>query len=353
MPPLRKRWNDLFGFAPNGYMEVLLLLLLAVAFRHGVGALLQSPRSFRAASAFDPVAVYVQPVGWAACLPRQWVFSLIVNKVIAAIVCLSCLFWAFRLLLPWSALSTAISYAVLISYRESRLFNYVHDLLPAVALLLLFASFYILRFREIRLLVRRYEFWQADIYAPWLFRLIVVYMGLYYTFGGLTKLSMGGFSAGSGLSLQLTMDAGLQLPSAAIPIVHYRWLATIAMTMTVILESGALVMFLIPRIRPWWSLGIVGLHVMVFLTMNISFMINVMVLTWMAIPGETGLARIREWLQCRLGVMRVNPDHYHGAAKLLIRLAYAVDVFRLLEVDTAVSSPEWSSGLAMSGLNCG
>lgn len=345
MRPLSKRWNDLFGFAPNGYMEVLLLLLLTVAFRHGVGALLQSPQSFRAASAFDPVAVYVKPVGWAACLPRQWVFSQTVNKTIAAIVCVSCLFWAFKLLLPWSALSTAISYAVLISYRESRLFNYVHDLLPAVALLLLFACFYTLRFGEIRLSLQRYAFWQTDLYAPWLFGLIIVYMGLYYTFGGLTKLSMGGFSAGSGLSLQLTMDACSPNPVAAMPMIHYRWLATIGMTMTVILESGAVVMFLIPRTRPWWSLGIVGLHVMVLLTLNISFMINVMVLMWMAIPGEACLAHIRKWLQCRLGSMRINPDHLHGAGGLLVRLAYSVDVFRLLEIDSAATTPQWSFGL--------
>src|SRR5262249_24959811 len=144
--------------------------------------------------------------------------------------------------------------------RQSLDFNYVHQNLPPVAAMILLAAIDMFRRKEISRALRTGRFWETDFYREWVIWVMLVYMGLLYSYGGVWKLAYGGWDAGNGVKLQLIIDALAPNAPLSRPILQHRSLATLLMTGTVIIETGALPGLLIPWLRPWWAMSLVVMH---------------------------------------------------------------------------------------------
>ena len=327
-------WNRLLATERPQALEVLLWFLLAKAVRDGLVAATISAATFHGAAAFDAAAIDIDGVGWAEVMPDDMLKSVQTYRIVGCIVTISCMLWWLKLLLPYSPVVGVASFGLLTSHSQSLAFNYVHETLPAVACLVVIAACYIFRRKEISTSLGTGTFWSAAIYPMWPTLLICVYMGVYYTYSGLTKLIMGGGDAFSGLPLQLLFGRTENLPLLAQPIVSSRFIATAMMTATVILECGALPAFLTPWLRKWWCLGLVGMHLSVLFAMNIPFKVNIVVLLWMAfvagakfdwLSDVIGTSGVTKRLRARMAAVR-NP--------VFRRLAYSLDILGLLSPQT-------------------
>jgi uncharacterized membrane protein YphA (DoxX/SURF4 family) len=184
-------------------------------------------------------------------------------------------------------------------------FDYIHQSLPAVASMVAMAALYTFRRREISRALREQRFWETAFYREWIYVLILVFMGILYSYSGVMKLVYGGWDAGNGLKLQLILDALAPNGPLTWPIVQYRPLATLLMTATVIIETGALPALLIPRLRPWWAMSLVMMHLAIGVAMGIWFVPSMMILVWLSfrvdrLPVVELVRRIRSSAQIQV-----------------------------------------------------
>lgn len=289
MRRLARMWGALFESRRAGDFEPLLFIFLVKAMRDGLTAMTSSTETFRAEDAFNPHAIAVEPVGWVSWLPVKLVLSQDFERGVGFVVFASAALWLFKRFLSAAPAICAASYGILTSLGLSRIFNYCHENLVIVWVLIIFALVYAMRRRE--LVVQQPHMLTSPTYPVWAGVLIVAYLGFQYTYSGLQKLQLGGFREGTGLMLQLLLlavnDWGetLTVNRAAKLLVEHRMLATLAMTSAIVLESGAIAALFIKRLRPWWALGLASMHASVLLTMHIAFRANILVLLWLAIPS--------------------------------------------------------------------
>lgn len=298
----RRQWERLFENGPNLFYEAGLTIMLLRTLWISLGALLRSRVAFRDEDAFSQAAVSIHPVGWAWWLPVNLVTSQAFERAVAVVIMISCGCWLLKRCLPWSALCGATSYGFYVSLCQSRIANYRHETLPDVAMLVVFAAFYTLRRREIIRAVNAHRFWERKLYPNWVYALCITYMGLYYTFGGLSKLAA--MRTGvwqSGLTLQLLLWKPDPLPVAAVPIVRNYAIANLSMIASIVLETGALAAFTVRWLRPWWATGLITMHVLVLLTLHIDFRSTILVLIWIAWPWQRILSALGPRIGPRIG----------------------------------------------------
>ena len=196
-------WHRQFERQRPAGPELLLLVLLLKGMRDGLVALQEPSEHFFKAAAFDPYSLGIDPVGWASYLPTSLVLSHDFHRVVGLVVVVACALWASKYFIPSAAVFGALSFGLLASMRKSLAFNYIHEDLPGVACLVILAAAYFLCRIDFRETLREHQFWDSRVYPRWVTTLIFLYMGVYYSFSGLSKLIMGGWDAGNGITLQL------------------------------------------------------------------------------------------------------------------------------------------------------
>jgi hypothetical protein len=294
-------WRRLFEHrAPLRYELLLVYLLVFKVVKESIWQLRQTRETFYAQDAFKPFVLGVDPIGWADCLPVSWVTSYGFHQLVATIALTSAALWFFKRCLPWSAIVATWLFGLSNCLRQSLDFDYIHQNLPPVAAMIVLAATYTFRRREISRALREGRFWETDFYREWVIWVLLVYMGLLYSYSGIWKLAYGGWDAGNGVKLQLIIDALAPDGPLSRPILQYRPLATLLMTGTVILETGALPGLLIPRLRPWWAISLVMMHLMIGISMGIWFVPSMVILTWLAfrvdrLPFAQLFCRIFAW----------------------------------------------------------
>lgn len=326
-------WSALFvNQRPAGY-ELLLFLLLANALHDGFNAFSTTRSVFLENDAFGPVVLGIEPVGWVAWFPHSWVLSHPVHQAVGLVAFLSALLWIFKRLLPWAPIVCALSHGLQTSLEESLMFNYGHSRLPGVALLSLYAGLYTLRRSGFSKALRERRFWLTNIYPQWVFALILTYMGLFYSTAGMIKILLGREGLVDGLTLQLLLvrASGVELENVswfAQPLVRYRLLADVSMFTSVLLETGAMVAFLIPWLRALWAFGLIVMHTLVWISMDIPFKMHIALLTWMALPIEKWLAALGAWMRDRGWTICLREEGFGWGT--VCKLVYAVDVLGIL-----------------------
>jgi hypothetical protein len=275
----RQYWKELFDERSAAPFELLLYVLLAQVVISGIPPLFQSAAKFRDSAAFLP-GVVVRPVGWAAWVPVSLVLSQRFYEAVALIAVVAAICWMLKRGLPWSPALCVMAHGLQTCLHFSMIHHYSHELLAQTALLMIYAAFYTFRRKQIELAGLR-------TYPNWVFTLMLFYLGTFYMSSGIAKIGLGGRDAFNGLSLQLfvvnmAFDRGSGMPLLGNLILSNRSLASAAMFATVVLECGALIAFLTPRLRPWWALGLLGCHVGIYFAMGISFRMNAIILLWMA-----------------------------------------------------------------------
>lgn len=313
--------RELFRTDRPGFYEVGLLVLLANCVRDAL--------AFYGDVTIDgPGFAYVSlnPVGWVFWMPAAWILDPIVAKAVWATVAVSAVCWAFKKLLPWSALVCATSYGLGISLYLSRMANYKHEDLPAVFALCVFAAFYSFRHREIARATDSRTLWRTNIYPRWVFYLMIMYMGMYYNYGGLVKLiAFHDEWWKIGTTLQLLVWSAADLPMASRILVSHHEIAVALMVGSIVLEATALPGLLLRKTRPWWALGLIGLHLGVLVTLGINFKLAMFVLGWLALPWQRTASWVHRMVVGKVtGILGVLGQRKQ--LTFLGDLVYAVDV---------------------------
>jgi uncharacterized membrane protein YphA (DoxX/SURF4 family) len=287
----RAVWERGFVKQPPFAYEILLVIFLALAIKRALGMLSMPEAVFQSADVFAADVVGFHPVGWASWLDKSLVTSLMFQRILAAVVLASSLAWLLKWFVPSAPIVCALSFGLLVSVDQSRMFNYTHRFLVPVWVLCVFALVYVFHSPARREGDERRVGWFVPDYPAWAGWLLALYLGIQYSVSGLLKVWMGGWEAGSGLKLQILIfraNASFgelrDVPELTRWMLEHRWLATVAMTSAVVLEAGAIVGLLLPRLRTWWALGLVGFHLAVIWTMHIPFVHNVILLLWLAVP---------------------------------------------------------------------
>lgn len=327
-------WSALFLNERPTRGEVLLFLLLVNVIHDGYFAFTQPLSGFLESDAFSPIALGITPRGWVAFFPESWVLSHTLYQAVGLIAFLSSLLWMFKRCLPWAAMVCALAHGLQISLEESLMFNYKHQALPGVTLLILYAGLYTLRHASFSNALREKRFWSSKLYPQWVFALVVAYVGLLYSSAGMIKILLGGADSVDGLTLQMLLFRASPSQSLeslawfAKPIVQYRLMATASMFAAVLLETGAVVAFMVPWLRRYWALGLVVMQTSILLTLGIPFKIHIALLIWIALPFGAWLEALGAWMRDRGWSIRLERESIGWHA--IYRLIYAVDVLGIL-----------------------
>lgn len=291
MNRITRLWDGLFEPRRAVGYELLLLAVLLKAVRDAVHYLTMSAEEFQQIDPFLPQTLKVVPTGWVAWMPVDLALSQALQRGLALVLLVAAVLWLLKRSFVIAPLVCTICFGLLQSLHLSHMFNYKHQHLITTWVMIVFAVVYILRQANFRIALRERRFWNEAVYPAWAAVLIISFLGFQYTYSGIEKLRQGGLQAGSGVKLQLLVHKGnasfdqlTRTSPAARLILEHRWMATAAMTASVIFETGAVVAFFIGWLRPWWALGLAGMHVAVILSMHIPFLPNTLVLCWLAVP---------------------------------------------------------------------
>ena len=124
-----------------------------------------------------------------------------------------------------------------------------------------------------------------DPLPGWCFMLLVYYIGISYTYSGLSKLYFSGFSWADGSSLMMWVEAwatGRENPLYEL-LTNHHWLARMLQTTTLVAELFAILMLFIPRLRPVLGLIFVGFHLSIELLFDFGFFANIFLDTYILI----------------------------------------------------------------------
>jgi hypothetical protein len=129
-------------------------------------------------------------------------------------------------------------------------------------------------------------YWQSRLLPRWLSLAAIAYIGLFHTAAGLSKLWLSGPGWASGTSLQIwTYLWGYSWSPTTHWIVGSRSLTQILQAATLVLETAGIVA-LVPRLRPWIGLGLLGFYAGVLVTFDYGFEFNALFTALYLLPVE-------------------------------------------------------------------
>lgn len=230
----------------------------------------------------------VGPATVLSWLPAEILFDVRLQQVFGGAYFLGGLLWIAGRLVPWSGWLTALSFtAVVALYLESS--NQCTHVAHMTAMLLwLYALWYHLYRREIRAALAAGRFLATPLYPHWVHAASVFYVGLFYGFSGLGKLTHSGPGWANGTSLQLwTVLFGDPHSSFSRMILSSRRLAAMLQWVTLIGETGGFVAIFSRTLRPFIGLLLIGFHIGQVAVFGWGFHANAAVIALVFLPFDT------------------------------------------------------------------
>ena len=125
----------------------------------------------------------------------------------------------------------------------------------------------------------------VDPLPGWCFMLLIYYIGISYTFSGISKLYYSGLSWGDGSSLMMWVEAdAINRDNLVFQLLtSHHWLASTLQTTTLLAEVLAILVLFVPRLRPLFGLIFVGFHLSIELLFGLSFFSNIFLDTYILI----------------------------------------------------------------------
>jgi hypothetical protein len=272
------RW--LFAPGPVGRVRAMrVLLAVVIAGRVGLGP-------YRGLAG-QPAALF-HPVWFLSWLPRMPSLGVIIALQAIGVAASVAVVAAWRergsFLVAWTSL------LVLAGLRASRgkiMHNDVPLILVGVVLLLAPVGQ--------RVLDRR-----RTVGGGWPAQAALVVVGGAYFLTGFQKLVASGPAWVLSDNLRNVMYDAVSLgrgaaPSVALAVAERPWLAHVVALVTIVVELGAVTIFLWPRIRPWYLAATVALHVGVYLTHGLDYSAWIGTAAIVLIDWSAVLARFRAW----------------------------------------------------------
>jgi hypothetical protein len=283
-----------------------------------------------------PTGERIGPATVLSVLPTKVLSQPLLFAVLQWTLKISAILWACRLLIPWSCWMTALAFTAVVSFchENSSVMSRTSNI--SNMLLIIHAMWYHFYRREIATSFSAGTFWNTSLYPQWAFSLSVFYIGLYYTYAGVTKLATSGLDWANGLSLQLWVYLwGVSDSPLREVILSNRTIAKIFQIMTLTVESSAILALLCPRVRLFIGISLLGFHFGIFNLLGYRFPYNVLWIAVFFLPidrfAQVVYARIRPWLRSKS--LRL-PKHFFG------RLAMAVMLLIVFRTGTAPRYPE-------------
>jgi hypothetical protein len=205
--------------------------------------------------------------------------------------------WSANRWLPWSCWLATLGMAGLWSMHVENTTNTSHIFHMANMLLALQAIWITADAAEIKHALADGTYWRSRLVPRWLSLASIAYIGLFHTAAGLSKLWFSGPGWASGTSLQIwTYLWGYSWSPTTQWIVGSRTFTQWLQAATLVIETAG-ILALVPRLRPWIGLGLLGFYAGVIATFDYGFEFNALFTAIYLLPFERW---INIWAERRL-----------------------------------------------------
>lgn len=205
--------------------------------------------------------------------------------------------WTINRWLPWSCWLATLGMAGLWSMHVENTTNTSHIFHMANMLLALQSIWITADADEVKDALANGAYWRSRLVPQWLSLASIAYIGLFHTAAGLSKLWFSGPGWASGTSLQIwTYLWGYSWSPTTHWIVGSRTFTQWLQIATLAIETAG-VLALVPRLRPWIGLGLLGFYAGVIATFDYGFEFNALFTGLYLLPVERW---INTWAERRL-----------------------------------------------------
>jgi hypothetical protein len=219
-------------------------------------------------------------------LPDEVLDSPATSWLFRGVLIIGIVLWAANRWLPWSCWLVTLGMAGLWSMHVENTYNTSHIFHMANMLLALQAIWITADATEIKHALADGTYWQSRLVPRWLSLASIAYIGLFHTAAGLSKLWFSGPGWASGTSLQIwTYLWGYSWSPTTHWIVGSRSLTQIMQAATLVIETAG-ILALVPRLRPWIGLGLLGFYAGVLATFDYGFEFNALFTAIYLLPFE-------------------------------------------------------------------
>jgi hypothetical protein len=194
--------------------------------------------------------------------------------------------WALNRWLPWSCWWVTLGMAGLWSMHVENTYNTSHIFHMANILLAIQSIWITADAAQIQRALASGTYWQTRLVPGWVSLAAIAYIGLFHTAAGLSKLTFSGPGWASGTSLQIwTYLWGFPWSPTTQWIVGSRTLTRGLQIGTLVIETAG-VFAIVPRLRPWIGLGLLGFYAGVLATFDYGFELNALFTAIYLLPVE-------------------------------------------------------------------
>jgi hypothetical protein len=220
-------------------------------------------------------------------LPDDWLAEPKLWLAVRAALVAAAILWGFQLLVPWSCWVTVAAFVTLWSLHLETVSSGAHIVNISGMLLVVHALWYHFYRREIAAARAAGRFWSTPLYPRWAFYLSLFYIGLYHSWGGVSKLRYSGLEWANGVSLQLWVHLwGLPHSVNRAIILSHRNVAMVFQAAALLFETTALPAIFFPKLRVLVGLGLVGFYIAVIETFDYGFHYNLLFTALFFLPCE-------------------------------------------------------------------
>jgi hypothetical protein len=225
----------------------------------------------------------VSPLWW---LPDAVVYSPAVWLVVKVLLAGGIVLWACQTWLPWSCWLVTIAFTARWSLHVETTYNTAHIFHLTNILLVIQAIWITADARLIRQRLAEGTYWRLPLVPRWVALASILYIGIFHTAAGLSKLAASGSGWPNGTSLQLwTYLWGRPWSPTTQLILSSRSFAQLLQIATLVVETAG-VLAIVPRLRPWIGAGLVAFYVGVLATFDYGFQFNAVLTALYLLPCE-------------------------------------------------------------------
>jgi len=200
--------------------------------------------------------------------------------------------------LPWSCWLTVIGFTGRWSLHVETTYNTSHIFHLANMLLILQAIWITGDARLIKQTLAAGTYWQTPLVPRWVSLTSIAYIGLFHSAAGISKLFFSGPAWANGTSLQLwTYLWGRRWSPTTQLMLSSRSFTRALQVFTLIVESSGL-FAIVPRLRPWIGLALLGFYAGVLATFDYGFQFNAILTAVYFLPVESWLTHRAEQRPC-------------------------------------------------------
>jgi hypothetical protein len=199
--------------------------------------------------------------------------------------------WLLQRGLPWSCWLVVVGFTGMWSLQVENTHNTNH-IFHMTNMLLVIQSIWITADEaKIKVAIAGGKYWTTPLVPRWVSLAAIAYIGVFHTAAGLSKLWFSGTDWANGTSLQIwTYLWGYRWSPATQLILSSRSLTQVLQVLTLVVETAG-ILAIIPRLRVWIGLALLGFYIGVLATFDYGFQFNALLTAIYLLPLESWITR--------------------------------------------------------------